>query len=183
MLVYVLFRVDRLECTRVFLANNMKLALYKPAIRTMALKGITWPRRLGASIPQEDHSDHCVIRSDHCSDFVVISCVYFFGGGGYITARNAAQRGFIPPANIVLAGLRFRRGAIIAGGAILCQGFCRDETPSGPRFIREHIPVSTRLAIWNCITSPPSLKRSAGSGGVPVLHARHCHVYASYTWA
>ena len=51
--------------------------------------------------------------------------------------------GFILPEILVLAGLRFRRRAIIAGGAILYWGFCRDKTPSGPQFVRESDPRST----------------------------------------
>ena len=46
--------------------------------------------------------------------------------------------GFIPAETLVLAGSRSVGGAIIAGGAILYLSFCRDETPTGPRFVREN---------------------------------------------
>ena len=49
-----------------------------------------------------------------------------------VTGRNAAQRGFSSTRNPSLAGLRYH----YRGGASQYQGFCRDETFSGPWFVR-----------------------------------------------
>ena len=57
--------------------------------------------------------------------------------GVFVLRYQTKCQGFILPEKRVLAGSWFHWWHIIAGGTIQFSDFCRDETPSEPRFARE----------------------------------------------